>query len=105
MEEMNLDVPVGGDSHSKAPENTDPSLSCEQNIVWLPDYQKYFNPPTLYGLFFADPNRKPELSSHTTSHPRLEPFSPGQVYNSSKAQQVHVLPSATVSSATDTSIP
>ncbi|XP_021932391.1 trafficking protein particle complex subunit 10 isoform X2 [Zootermopsis nevadensis] len=51
-----------------------------------------------------DPNRKPELSSHTTSHPRLEPFSPGQVYNSSKAQQVHVLPSATASSATDASL-
>ncbi|XP_071449280.1 trafficking protein particle complex subunit 10 [Hetaerina americana] len=30
----------------------------------------------------------------TSQHPRLEPFSPGQVYNSSKAQQVHVLPSA-----------
>ncbi|XP_046398628.1 trafficking protein particle complex subunit 10 [Ischnura elegans] len=29
-----------------------------------------------------------------SQHPRLEPFSPGQVYNSSKAQQVHVLPSA-----------
>ncbi|KAG8225563.1 hypothetical protein J437_LFUL002080 [Ladona fulva] len=28
-----------------------------------------------------------------SQHPRLEPFSPGQVYNSSKAQQVHVLPS------------
>lgn len=55
--------------------------------------------------YSRDPNRKPELSSHTTSHPRLEPFSPGQVYNSSKAQQVHVLPSATVSSATDASIP
>ncbi|XP_018396820.1 PREDICTED: trafficking protein particle complex subunit 10 [Cyphomyrmex costatus] len=28
------------------------------------------------------------------SGPRLEPFSPGQVYNASKAQQVHVLPAA-----------
>ncbi|PNF25423.1 hypothetical protein B7P43_G08798 [Cryptotermes secundus] len=55
--------------------------------------------------YSRDPNRKPELGSHTTSHPRLEPFSPGQVYNSSKAQQVHVLPSVTVSSAADTSIP
>ncbi|KAK0168748.1 hypothetical protein PV327_002518 [Microctonus hyperodae] len=27
--------------------------------------------------------------------PRLKPFSPGQVYNASKAQQVHVLPAAT----------
>lgn len=26
------------------------------------------------------------------SGPRLEPFKPGQVYNASKAQQVHVLP-------------
>lgn len=25
------------------------------------------------------------------THPRLEPFSPGQVYNSSKGQQVHVI--------------
>ncbi|KAJ9595261.1 hypothetical protein L9F63_013449, partial [Diploptera punctata] len=44
-----------------------------------------------------DTNRKPELSSHASSHPRLEPFSPGQVYNSSKAQQVHVLPSSSAS--------
>jgi len=59
----------------------------------------------LYVPFVVDPNRKPELSSHATSHPRLEPFSPGQVYNSSKAQQVHVLPSATASSAIDASLP
>lgn len=32
--------------------------------------------------------------SEVTSGPRLEPFSPGQVYNASKAQQVHVLPTA-----------
>ena len=57
------------------------------------------------GMFFADPNRKPEPSYHAASHPRLEPFSPGQVYNSSKAQQVHVLPSVSVSSATDASLP
>lgn len=25
-------------------------------------------------------------------HPRLEPFSAGQVYNVSKGQQVHVIP-------------
>lgn len=25
------------------------------------------------------------------THPRLEPFSSGQVYNSSKGQQVHVI--------------
>ncbi|XP_047986629.1 trafficking protein particle complex subunit 10 [Leguminivora glycinivorella] len=29
-----------------------------------------------------------------TAHPRLEPFSPGQVYHAGKAKQVHVLPSA-----------
>ncbi|XP_053994215.1 trafficking protein particle complex subunit 10 [Hylaeus volcanicus] len=34
--------------------------------------------------------RKNEIGSN----PRLEPFSPGQVYNASKAQQVHVLPAA-----------
>ncbi|XP_012148441.2 SIDL trafficking protein particle complex subunit 10 isoform X2 [Megachile rotundata] len=34
--------------------------------------------------------RKNEISSSS----RLEPFSPGQVYNASKAQQVHVLPAA-----------
>ncbi|XP_063537577.1 trafficking protein particle complex subunit 10 isoform X2 [Cydia strobilella] len=28
-----------------------------------------------------------------TAHPRLEPFSPGQVYHAGKAKQVHVLPS------------
>ncbi|XP_069695323.1 trafficking protein particle complex subunit 10 isoform X2 [Periplaneta americana] len=55
--------------------------------------------------YSRDPNRKPELSSHAASHPRLEPFSPGQVYNSSKAQQVHVLPSATASTTVDASLP
>lgn len=34
--------------------------------------------------------RKNEIVSSS----RLEPFSPGQVYNASKAQQVHVLPAA-----------
>ncbi|KAL4715985.1 hypothetical protein ACJJTC_013285 [Scirpophaga incertulas] len=29
-----------------------------------------------------------------SAHPRLEPFSPGQVYHAGKAKQVHVLPSA-----------
>ncbi|XP_015111919.1 trafficking protein particle complex subunit 10 [Diachasma alloeum] len=37
-----------------------------------------------------DISRKSEVSTG----PRLEPFSPGQVYNASKAQQVHVLPAA-----------
>uniref|UniRef100_A0A1B6CSP2 Uncharacterized protein n=2 Tax=Clastoptera arizonana TaxID=38151 RepID=A0A1B6CSP2_9HEMI len=32
--------------------------------------------------------------THTDSHPRLEPFSPGQVYNSSKGTQVHVIAAA-----------
>ncbi|EFX70597.1 hypothetical protein DAPPUDRAFT_309387 [Daphnia pulex] len=36
-----------------------------------------------------DGNRKPDLAA--ASLPRLEPFSAGQVYNWSKAQQVHVL--------------
>ncbi|XP_011300007.1 trafficking protein particle complex subunit 10 isoform X2 [Fopius arisanus] len=38
----------------------------------------------------GDISRKSEVSTG----PRLEPFSPGQVYNASKAQQVHVLPAA-----------
>lgn len=32
---------------------------------------------------------------HADTHPRLEPFSPGQVYNSSKGTQVHVIGAAT----------
>ena len=35
--------------------------------------------------------RKPDLGGAAPTLPRLEPFSPGQVYNWSKAQQVHVL--------------
>lgn len=35
------------------------------------------------------------LAMHPDSHPRLEPFSPGQVYNSSKGTQVHVIAAAT----------
>ncbi|GLH14883.1 Uncharacterized protein GBIM_19313 [Gryllus bimaculatus] len=47
-----------------------------------------------------------KIDSHSlTSHPRLEPFSPGQVYNCSKAQQVHVLPSTTASVTSDSSLP
>ncbi|XP_067013704.2 trafficking protein particle complex subunit 10 [Anabrus simplex] len=51
-----------------------------------------------------DSGRKPEIHSHS-SHPRLEPFSPGQVYNGSKAQQVHVLPTVTASMVADSSLP
>ncbi|XP_001606511.2 trafficking protein particle complex subunit 10 isoform X1 [Nasonia vitripennis] len=42
-----------------------------------------------------DNSRKNEIG--TGAGPRLEPFSPGQVYNASKAQQVHVLPAASMS--------
>lgn len=49
-------------------------------------------------------DRKVDSHSHS-SHPRLEPFSPGQVYNCSKAQQVHVLPSTTASVTSDSSLP
>lgn len=38
--------------------------------------------------------RKLEYVGSASSVPRLEPFSPGQVYNFSKAQQVHVLPAS-----------
>lgn len=33
-------------------------------------------------------DKKPD---HASAHPRLEPFSPGQVYNGSKGKQIHVL--------------
>lgn len=42
-----------------------------------------------YIVDFIDGNRKADLAA--ASLPRLEPFSAGQVYNWSKAQQVHVL--------------
>ncbi|KAL7300310.1 hypothetical protein TKK_0006940 [Trichogramma kaykai] len=42
-----------------------------------------------------DVSRKNDLSAGVG--PRLEPFSPGQVYNASKAQQVHILPAAPLS--------
>ncbi|XP_049885562.1 trafficking protein particle complex subunit 10 [Pectinophora gossypiella] len=35
-----------------------------------------------------------DLKKENTGHPRLEPFSPGQVYHAGKAKQVHVLPPA-----------
>ncbi|XP_045138817.1 trafficking protein particle complex subunit 10-like isoform X2 [Portunus trituberculatus] len=38
--------------------------------------------------------RKMEHVGSASSVPRLQPFSPGQVYNFSKAQQVHVLPAS-----------
>ncbi|XP_066949278.1 trafficking protein particle complex subunit 10 [Macrobrachium rosenbergii] len=41
-----------------------------------------------------DGGRKNEYVGSASSVPRLEPFSPGQVYNFSKAQQVHVLPAS-----------
>ncbi|XP_048512341.1 trafficking protein particle complex subunit 10 isoform X2 [Athalia rosae] len=43
---------------------------------------------------------KSEMSrkNEVAGGPRLEPFSPGQVYNASKAQQVHVLPAAPLES-------
>lgn len=42
----------------------------------------------------TDGVRKLEYVGSASSVPRLEPFSPGQVYNFSKAQQVHVLPAS-----------
>lgn len=36
----------------------------------------------------------PAGAAGRADHPRLEPFSPGQVYNSSKGRQVHVLAAA-----------
>lgn len=41
-----------------------------------------------------DGGRKTEYVGSASSVPRLEPYSPGQVYNFSKAQQVHVLPAS-----------
>ena len=45
--------------------------------------------------YIPAPESKSDIrKSEIGSVPRLEPFSPGQVYNASKAQQVHVLPAA-----------
>nr|XP_053654909.1 trafficking protein particle complex subunit 10-like [Cherax quadricarinatus] len=41
-----------------------------------------------------DGGRKMEYVGTASSVPRLQPFTPGQVYNFSKAQQVHVLPAS-----------
>lgn len=43
-------------------------------------------------------NREPsptDPKKDISSHPRLEPFSPGQVYHAGKAKQMHVLAPAT----------
>jgi hypothetical protein len=42
MEEIYLDVPDGGQNHTKAPENTDPSLPCEHNICLATFLSKVF---------------------------------------------------------------
>ena len=44
---------------------------------------------------YPDTSRKNDLVP--SAGPKLEPFSPGQVYNASKALQVHILPAAPVS--------
>lgn len=36
----------------------------------------------------------PDPKKDISAHPRLEPFSPGQVYHAGKAKQIHVLPPA-----------
>lgn len=41
-----------------------------------------------------DGGRKMDYIGSASSVPRLQPFTPGQVYNFSKAQQVHVLPAS-----------
>lgn len=35
-------------------------------------------------------------ASKTDAHPRLQPFPPGQIYNSTKSMQIHVLASSNV---------
>ena len=42
--------------------------------------------------------------SGTSSTPRMEPFSPGQVYNVSQLERVHVLPPALPAPTTSTGI-
>lgn len=42
----------------------------------------------------ADKTAGKSNPSSANAHPRLEPFSPGQVYNGSKGQQIHVLAAA-----------
>ena len=41
-------------------------------------------------------------SGSSSSMPRLEPFSSGQIYNSSRTSRVHVLPATSAASATAT---
>ncbi|KAF5273106.1 hypothetical protein FQA39_LY07596 [Lamprigera yunnana] len=48
----------------------------------------------------ADSSASDKSRKSTETHPRLEPFSPGQVYNVSKGQQVHVI----VGTATDPNV-
>ena len=48
----------------------------------------------LQNVVLLDGGRKVEHVGSASSVPRLQPFSPGQVYNFSKAQQVHVLPAS-----------
>lgn len=47
---------------------------------------------SVFHVDFVDgTSRKPDLGISAPTLPRVEPFSPGQVYNWSKAQQIHVL--------------
>ena len=57
---------------------------------------------------FSDGSRKADMGGYSGANllPRLEPFSPGQVFNWSKALQVHVLATSTNNgvSSTDNSL-
>lgn len=70
----------------------------------------FLSPFTKVWLCFAhlDGSRKADVSGYSGANllPRLEPFSPGQVFNWSKAQQVHVLATSTNNgvSSTDNSL-
>lgn len=45
-------------------------------------------------LYSFDEHTISDKSSKGDTHPRLEPFSPGQVFNKSKGKQWHVIASA-----------
>ncbi|KAI5645808.1 trafficking protein particle complex subunit 10, TRAPPC10 domain-containing protein [Phthorimaea operculella] len=59
----------------------------------MPLVAGYLPLPTVRLSKYIAANTK-DLKKENLSHPRLEPFSPGQVYHAGKSKQVHVLPPA-----------
>lgn len=65
-----------------------------QNVTLdvMPLVAGYLPLPTVRLSKYIAANTK-DPKKDISAHPRLEPFSPGQVYHAAKAKQVHVLPS------------